>query len=117
MTLVVLPAKDGRQGGQAGSYTKQRDSKFLSAVFHRFEHGERIHVSASMKKKLAAMSGRKLKMRKETTEINFPARPIFGPAWNRQKQWAPAFFTHKFLDNLDRYMAGVSVRKWKKMKA
>lgn len=103
-TLQILPAKD--QKGET-------DDKFLSALFYRFEHGRRIKVTPSMRRKLAGRTDGKLGIKKETSEINFQARPIFGPAWGRQKTWAPAFFTNKFLDNLARYQSGMSVYDWK----
>lgn len=133
LTAVVGPAKDDRRGfvtlegdsvanSKADSWTGPklyrntvlRDSPFLRAVFHRFEHGRDIPVTAAMRKRLAAAG---MPVRKATQALDFQPRPIFGPARQRQAAWLPAFFAARFAENLARYQSGLSMSDWRKIRS
>lgn len=89
---------------------RPKADKFVAAVFRRFETGKLIRVTARMRWRLLADG---LPLKKSTKTLYFAPRPIFKPVWSRQGRKAPAFFTRKFFDNLNRYLAGVTASQWK----
>ncbi len=117
MSVVILPLKDDRHGtveidGRNYRRMRQRDSRYLHAVFRKFEEGETFRVTPAMRRRLAAYG---MPVKKRTTVLRYQPRPIFGPAWNRQKTWLPVYFNNKFFDNLYRYQSGLSVREWRRL--
>lgn len=104
---VQIDFGKGKRGKQPGRLDPQ-----LSAVARRMDQGERIPVTDRMRKKMAATYFRAVArgqepvigvnffpLKKSTTSINIPARPIFGPVFKKIQPKAGSLFEKKFWDS------------------
>jgi hypothetical protein len=107
---VQIDFGKGKRGKQPG----QLDSQ-LSAVAKRIDGGERIVVTQKMRRKWAATLARAssrgskpeigvnfFPLKKSTTSIDIPPRPIFGPVFRKISPKVSRFFETKFWASLER---------------
>jgi hypothetical protein len=87
----------------------------LVAIAKRAEHGATMTVSDDTRRLMGATRlGRKrpkpgvtfFPLKKTTTRLHLPARPIFGPVERRVRPQAPGVFQKKFFAAIQRYTAG-----------
>lgn len=103
-SIVQIDFGKGKRNKNPGRLDPQ-----LSAIARRIDSGERIPVTAKMRKKLAATYYRAARaksdpeagvdyfpLRKSTTEIVIPRRPIFTPVFNKVRGEVGALFERKF---------------------
>jgi hypothetical protein len=106
---VQIDFGKGKRGKQPGRLDPQ-----LSAIARRIDSGEQIAVTSKMRKKWAATMARAsarsgkpvigvnfFPLRKSTTTIDIPARPIFTPVFRKISPKVSRFFETKFWESYD----------------
>lgn len=88
-------------------------SKFLMGVVKRAEEGERIRVTEKMRRFFGTTRRKRPKkqtvgqtyfpLKKTTTVLEIPKRPIFDPVERKVQPRAPGYFKDKFIKALERY--------------
>ena len=95
-----------------GKNKKGKADKFLQNVAERAEFGKRIAVTKKSRRHIAATRNGRQKnaqlgedyfaLKKTTTQIEFPKRPIFAPVFRKVAPKVPKWFRDKFLASLKR---------------
>ncbi len=95
-----------------GKKKKGKADNFLQNVAKRAEFGERIAVTKKARRHVAATRNGRRKnaqlgkdyfaLKKTTTQIVFPKRPIFAPVFRRVAPKVPRWFRDKFVASLKR---------------
>lgn len=108
-TFVQIDFGKSRKG-QPGSFDPQ-----LIGVVKRAEAGETIRVSEDMRRFLGATRRKRPRkqipgqtffpLKKSTTKIEIPPRPIFGPVWKKVHSRIPDYFQGKFSKAFERYVS------------
>ena len=85
----------------------------ITAIVKRAEQGETIHVTDKMRRFWATTRRKRPKkqipgktffpLRKETTKIEIPPRPMIGPVWRKMAPKIPALFAKKFYESVEYY--------------
>jgi len=98
--------------GHPGTFDPQ-----IAPVARRIDQGEKIAVTEKMRRKMAATKKATrgdhvpginfFPLRKGTTSLTVPARPIFAPVFSSVEPKVPALFELKFWSAYTRYTTGV----------
>jgi hypothetical protein len=111
-------ARHGTVDNQAGtslgfSTYMSRDDKWLAAAARRAEHGQTVPVTRGTRKLWLTTKHSKTQkgtagkdwfvLRKTTTTLKIPPRPIFGPVFNKIQPMAVAYFEKKYWEAFARY--------------
>lgn len=108
---------DGKSGTSLGASTyRERDSAWLNEAVQRAEHDTTVQVSRATRKVWLTTKHAKTQggiagtdyfaLRKSTTTLHIPRRPIFGPVFNKIRPKALPYFETKFHEALLRYQTG-----------
>ena len=107
--------KQGRQAEIGFDKSRQPDFEdpFLENVARRAEEGEHIHVTARMRRFFGATRRKRPKqqvpgqtyfpLKKGTTELTVPPRPIFAPVWRQVEPQLMSLFETKFWGAVQHY--------------
>ena len=105
----------GKGGSRQGAYA-ERDSAWLNEAVQRAEQGATIRVSRATRKLWLTTKHAKTEggvagtdyfaLRKSTTTLHIPRRPIFGSVFAKIRPKALPFFEAKFHEALLRYQTG-----------
>jgi len=92
----------------------------LSRIALRHEKGEKVRVTARMRRFMGATRRKRPKrqipgetyfpLRKTTQYLVIPRRPIFAPVWRKVNRRIPGLFKRKFWEALKRYQTEGSMR-------
>jgi hypothetical protein len=109
-TVVQIDFGKSRKG-QPGTVDPQ-----LMPVVKRAEEGETIAVTEKMRRFFGATRRKRPKrqipgetyfpLKKSTTKIEIPPRPIFSPVWKKVHGRIPAHFKDRFYRSVDRQITG-----------